>query len=131
MRRATEADIPQILAWGREFHAASPYSALPYSPERVEAAIRQVMQAGIVLVSDKGMAAAQMGEIWFCEGIAAQELFWWGDASLRAGLEDWARENGASLFAMVCLENDKTPVLSRFYRMQGYRPVEHHFLKVL
>jgi hypothetical protein len=131
VRRAVESDIPQLIQWGSEFHAASPYADIPYAPERVEATLRQVMQTGIVLVSETGMAAAMLGPLWFSEGVAAQELFWWGDAGLRDGLEEWARENGASLFAMVCLENEKAPVLCRFYRMQGYRPVEHHFLKVL
>lgn len=128
---ATEDDIPRIVEWGRQFHAASPYRALPYAPESVAAAVRSLMEGGIVLISDKGMAAAMMGPLWFSDGLAAQECFWWGDASLRQGLEDWARSRGCSTFSMICLENEKAPVMARLYRTQGYQPCEHHFMKAL
>lgn len=128
---ATEADLPQIVAWGERFHAASPYSHLPYDGEKVAATVSGLMQTGIVLISETGMAAAVKGPLWFSEGEAAQEVFWWGDASLRQGLEDWARREGCQSFSMICLENAKAPVMARLYRMQGYTPCEHHFMKVL
>lgn len=128
---ATEADIPRILEWGRQFHAMSPYSDMVFAPERVEATIRNLMEIGVVLISDTGMAAAVMAPLWFSEGLAAQEVFWWGDAALRQGLEDWARASGCATFSMICLENEKAPVMARLYRMQGYQACEHHFMKVL
>lgn len=128
---ATEADLPRIVEWGRQFHAISPYAGLPYAPERVAETVRGLMESGVVLISETGMAAAVMAPLWFADGLAAQEVFWWGDASLRQGLEDWARANGCTTFSMICLENEKAPVMARLYRMQGYRPCEHHFVKVL
>lgn len=131
MRKATPDDIPQLLVWGREFHAASPYRERPYSAERVSNVLRHMMEHGVVLISEKGMAGALKAPMWFTEGEVAQELFWWGDASLRQGLEDWAEEQGCVAFTMVCLENDKAPALSRLYRMNGFQMTEHHFMKGL
>lgn len=129
MRKATYEDIPQLIEWGREFHAASPYADREYSPERVENVLKGMINTGIVLISDKGMAGALKAPLWFADGDIAQELFWWGDAELREGLEDWAKSEGVAGFTMVCLENEKAPVLSRLYRMKGYALTEHHFLR--
>lgn len=131
MREATEQDIPQLLVWGRKFHANSPYKDREYNPERVSNVLRHMLEHGVVLISETGMAGALKAPLWFTDGDVAQELFWWGDASLRQGLEDWAKANGCVAFTMVCLENDKAPALSRLYRMNGFQMTEHHFLKVL
>ena len=135
IRRATAGDIPQIVAWGEKFHAASPFAAYPYAPERVAGTVEQLLEVGCVLVSETGMAAAISAECWFAGVKSAQELFWWSEGhdgiELRQALEDWAREQGCQTFAMICLENEKTPVLTRLYRRAGYVPMEHHFTKRL
>jgi len=140
IRPATSDDIPHLVELGGKFHAASPYAHLPYVPERVAATVQHLLGAGHVVVSDvggiKGMSAAMAGPMWFSDVPAAQELFWWSDGSgeaheLRAALEKWAKAQGCALFVMVCLENDKAPVLARLYRRDGYQPVEHHFIRRL
>jgi len=140
IRRATPEDIPALVELGKKFHAASPYAHLPYVPERVASTVAHILEAGCVMVSDvdgvRGMSAAMAGPMWFSDVPAAQELFWWSDGSgeaheLRAALEAWARDQGCALFVMVCLENEKAPVLARLYRRDGYQPVEHHFIRRL
>lgn len=140
IRPATPQDVPALVELGRFFHAASPYAHLPYVPERVATTLQHLMVTGFVVVSEvdgiKGMSAAMAGPMWFSDVPAAQELFWWSDGSgeaheLRAALEDWAKDQGCALFVMVCLENDKAPVLARLYRRDGYQPVEHHFIRRL
>jgi hypothetical protein len=143
IRPATPEDLSAIVSLGAKFHAASPYADIAYDPGKVAETVSGLMETGVVVVCEqggtvKGMAAAMKGEVWFASGsTSAQELFWYAEDcgieshGLRLALEQWAADEGCSGFSMICLENPKMPTLSRLYRMAGYRPIEHHFLKVL
>jgi hypothetical protein len=136
VRLAVEADIPAIVELGRLFHARSSYADKTYSPEKVTATVKAVIETGTVLVSGDpihSMGAAIKGPMWFSEGDAAQELFLWGPDGkmIREALEAWATDQGCDSFSMVCLEDDKAVQMTRLYRMAGYKPVERHFLKAL
>lgn len=136
MRLATESDIPALVELGQRFHAASPYRAMQYEPERVAQTLKAVIGTGTVFVSGEpvhSMGAAIKGPMWFSSGEAAQELFLWGKDGkmIRQALEKWATDQGCESFSMVCLEDDKAVQMTRLYRMAGYVPVERHFLKAL
>lgn len=136
MRKATESDLPALLELGKQFHAASPYSELPYDAERVANVVKSVIETGTVLVSGSpvhSMGAAIKGPMWFSSGVAAQEMFLWGPhgKQIREGLEEWAADEGCVSFSMVSLENEKSAQMARLYRMAGYAPKEHHFVKAL
>ena len=136
IRSATTDDIPALLVLGEQFHLASPYAHLPFDTVRVTNTLNAAMNDGIVVVHGDpvdGMAGAIKGPLWFADGFAAQELFLWGRGGkeLRLALEAWARREGCGTFSMVCLENERFPVISRMYRMAGYHPTEHHFVKSL
>ena len=142
IRPADTGDIPALTALGRRFHAASPVSGLSYDPEKVSGVCEALIGTGGLFVIEqdgavKGMAGAIAAQTWFGSATVGQELFWWADGcgaealELRRALEAWAKEQGCALFSMICLENPKADVLARLYRREGYRPVEHHFLKEL
>jgi len=136
VRRAAKDDIPRLVELGLLFHAKSPYSVMTYDPERVALTLESALESGVVVVHGHpidGMAAAIKGPMWFADAYAAQEVFLWGRGGkeMREALEEWAREQGCETFSMVCLENDRMPTVARMYRMAGYRPTEHHFVKAL
>ena len=142
IRPAASGDIPALIRLGERFWAASPVSGLPYDPEKVSGVCEALIGTGGLFVIEqdgevRGMAGAIAAETWFGSAKVGQELFWWAEScgaealELRRRLEAWAAEQGCALFSMICLENPKADVLARLYRREGYRPVEHHFLKEL
>lgn len=143
IREAVEEDFSQMLVMARQFHAASPFAKYSFDDERFKNTCGALIPGGSVFVAEtngtvNGMAAAVVGSLWFSDDVKiGQELFWWCPdggqeaMALRQALEDWAKDQGTVLFDMVCLENEKTNVMARLYRREGYRPVERHFLKEL
>jgi hypothetical protein len=50
---------------------------------------------------------------------------------MREAIEAWAKAQGCEQFAMICLENERAPLMARVYRRAGYRATEHHFMRAL
>lgn len=142
IREATVDDIPALLVMCRRFHEASPYGERDF----VDADAARTLE-GLLTLGRAAIFVCDEGEICGMMGVAAsptmfdhqleivQETFWWcqgGDAQgLRQAGEEWARDRGAALFSMACLENDRAETMARLYRRSGYAPVERHFIKAL
>ncbi|WP_321832321.1 GNAT family N-acetyltransferase [Thalassovita sp.] len=68
--------------------------------------------------------------------LVAQELAWWVDPGARGrsaramipAYEAWARSQGCNLISVA---GRCDPRLARFYRANGYAPIEDHFMKEL
>lgn len=129
---ATEADLPRILEFAKAFHAYSPWSVYPMDPEATETYARNVMTSGVILISDKGMLGGLVHQVPFAPSVkAGVELFWWGDGHLKKEFEAWCREQGCNAVQFSALADDRSGVMERLFRRDGYRPVETGYLKDL
>jgi GNAT superfamily N-acetyltransferase len=141
MRLATESDMPALLRMGAEFANAAGLSA---TDESMEFTLRALMDSGGLFVTGEpvcGMAAGLLFDQYFNRSVrAAQELFWWVDTDARRsgagrdlldGMEAWARTNGAQSLTMVTLQALDAESIGRFYESNGYKPLEHNYMKVL
>lgn len=132
MRQATIDDLPALIEMGRKFHAAA---NLPFPAKRgaVDAALRQMIEQGVIIMSDRGAIGGMLSRAWINpEWVFAAEFFWWaedgkGRALLRA-FEEWARQSGANEVRMTTL--DHIPARKILDRL-GYACRELSFGKVL
>lgn len=108
IRRATLADVPDVVGFGVKFHeqAQQPF------PYEVEAATRFAQgliagPQGAVFISDTGMIGGVLTPAYCAPNwIMAVELFWWaeqGGLKLLKAFEDWAEEMGANEVRMTSL----------------------------
>lgn len=129
---ATEADLPRILEFAKAFHGYSPWSRYPMDEEATANYARNIMASGVILISDKGMIGGLLHAVPFAPSVvAAVELFWWGDGQLKKDFEAWARERGATAIQFSALADDRSDLMARLFRRDGYRPVETGYLKDL
>lgn len=143
-RRATEADVDDIVAMGLDF-ATSIDAGIPPNETHMEATAKQMIAAenSCLLVCGDGVADAMLGGIIYPSFmnnhyIQAQELFWWVDPNARTGnyaralmegFEQWAREMGAHSVTMIAVEPLRTKAVAALYRRQGFRPLEQGYIK--
>lgn len=129
---ATEADLPRILEFAKAFHGYSPWSRYPMDEAATETYARNIMASGVILISDKGMIGGLLHAVPFAPSVVAGvELFWWGDGQLKKDFEVWARERGANAIQFSALADDRSDIMARLFRRDGYRPVETGYLKDL
>lgn len=139
IRPATLSDIPEMLAMGERFitKAWEP-RGIPYDEESCTELLTGLMGNGILLVAEdgRGMIGVVVHPWHFNKhAITATELFWWCEPGCKAGkalkaeAERLAREAGATTINMACEHHMRSPALERLYRMDGYDPSEHIFIK--
>lgn len=130
MRDATHDDLPRMVEWGHEFFKVSGLVG-PFDPTIFARTLKMLIEHedGILLVSEKGMAAAMVYPSFYSDHLTGQEMFWWGDYRLMKGLEDRARELGAKSFTVASLERLKPGSVERVYLRKGYRPIEHMYVR--
>lgn len=109
IRRATPADIPDLLALGRKMHAESWYAYLPYDDEKIAATLEHAMNGGFLAVYEvdgelAGGMAGVCSEFWFCRELLAHDLALFVAPGRRGGMAAarlvqsfivWARNAGA------------------------------------
>lgn len=129
---ATEADLPRLLEYAKAFHNYSPWARYPMDEEAAVNYARNIMVSGVILISDTGMIGGLLHAVPFAPSVvAAVELFWWGDGKLKKDFEAWARERGATAIQFSALADDRSDLMARLFRRDGYRPVETGYLKDL
>lgn len=79
----------------------------------------------ILIVSETGMIGGMVFPLWVTGEIIAQEMFWWGDASLLARFEARARQMGATAINMMSL----TQRVADHYLARGYTKLETIWVK--
>jgi len=137
-RLATYEDIPLMVPMGRRFHTASGFASYSdFNATDFADAIETLIddECGLVLLSDRGMMGAAIGQLWYDKSITcAEELFWWSEDG--SGLkmlkmaEEWARERGAKAMRMGCIVNDNLPRMDRLYDRLQYGAREAMYMKV-
>lgn len=141
VRDATPDDIPAMLEMGRRFvEKAWSRIGVGYCEESCTALLTGLMENenGVLLIAPDrtGMIGVMVHPWPFNHTIlTATELFWWSEgsygASLRNEAEDRLREKGVPTANMACQHHMRSPALERLYRMNGYTPSEHIFIKAL
>ncbi len=141
LRVATLDDVPQLVAMGRRFLAASHYRhVLAENPAQMGAlATRLITQEdGDVLVLDRGDLVGMLGLLVFAHPLSGcrvtSELFWWvepevrgdGVKLLKAG-ERWAIAQHSEQLHMIA----PTARVGAFYTRLGYEATEIAFVKNL
>lgn len=135
VRTATHADVPQIMEWGRAFHAYSPWARDEFDAEAVRAAVTGLIDGEdrVILIHEHGMLGGLIGPVWTSPHVRmAQEAFWWADKGGKALLdafEEWARQSGAKYVTMLSLPDEKAERMRQLYARAGYAPSESAFLK--
>lgn len=132
IRKATGADVPQLVEWMRRFHEASG-TVVPFDAEYTAHFLRGLVDQGVVLTNGRGMVGGMIAPA-FCNGnwIQAHELFWWaesGGLALLRAFEDWARGEGAAEVRMSSLAS--LPRAGAVLRRKGYAATELSYSKVL
>lgn len=137
IRRATEADLPAIVEFGRDFYAASHWASIAdYDPERTAGTLRSLIerQDTALFISPRGLIGMVLLPLWCGDVLTAQEfIFWAGDgqgAALRRAAEAWADEHGARVVVMGAHEPGDMDRIEKFYRRNGYAPHGRSFRKV-
>jgi GNAT superfamily N-acetyltransferase len=149
IRPARAEDVPVILRMGKAFFDEAPW---PEFAEWDEASTRLTLEMlidgrlpGVLLAAEKdgtviGMAACLLFPLYFNHATsAAQEIFWWIEPEYRRGigaimfdeLEHTARSKGAEIMFAESTAGLRDQAVGRLYRMRGYKPAGHTFMKRL
>lgn len=149
VRVAKLDDLPEIVAMGQEFFAASALSSIAaWDTDCFEATVCSFVNGtvpGTMMVAERdgrvvGMGAFMTFPIYFNYAVKmAQEIFWWVDPSHRFGtggalleeMEEHARRAGARIFMMSALSGLRDAALARLFEQRGYRRLERNFIKDL
>lgn len=139
IRDATEADLPAMLDMGRRFiEAAWSRIDVGYCEESCTDLLNGLMANGILLVPEDltGMIGVVIHPWHFNRAVmTSTELFWWSEggwgAALRKEVERRLREMEIPTVNMACEHHMRSAALERLYRMNGYQPSEHIYIKDL
>lgn len=136
IRPATLADVPRLVAMGRQQIAATYGATIADNPAQVEATVTALVTepSGACFVAEQedvvvgmiGLAATTS----HCSGApTAAEIMWWVEPEARGGglalltrAERWAAETGAAVIQMVAPASH--PRVGRLYAHRGYRALE-------
>lgn len=147
IRRADPADLPSCLDLTARFHAASPISDVaPFDRDGMAVTLKEMLvnpRAGVWLaVQDDlpvGIAGALLYPLYFNPAHeVVQELFWWLNPEARGSgageklfqsVQDWAKDNGASVIFMIALDDGRVDKMDRFYKRAGFHPLERTYMK--
>ena len=136
IRQATSLDTPDLVRMGGRFLRETDYGQLiPFDAVALEAFVAQLLEAGVVLVTERhgaltGMLAAQVFQHPMSGELIGCESAWWVEPEHRGGFdairlltaaERWAQTQGAVRFQMVAPKD--SPVRS-LYERRGYSEVE-------
>jgi hypothetical protein len=135
---AMKGDIPAIVEMGKAFHAMSPHRDMgKYDPIGMANVLSFMIESpsAVVLFNGNGAIGGILAPVYFNPAkIILEESFWWaeeGGRDLLKAFEAWGRANGADFVSMCTLVNEKSAVIGRVMRMNGYRPVETRYIKGL
>lgn len=135
MRESTESDIPDLVAMGRKFHAASNELA-PFDGDAVANFLAGLIahDDGIVFRTGKGMIGGILAPA-YCDPswVMAVEMFWWSEdrrgLDLLRGFEKWAKEKGANEVRTATMTNLERA--SMILEKSGFAPLETSYGKAI
>lgn len=132
-RRATQEDVPEIVRLGADFHAMSPYRAIPYDPEAFAEFAGRLIEHGVIFLSEDGMIGGLLNPLYFNPSVVmGAELFWFarqGGRALREAFEEWAKAGGAQGVQFSGLADDNTDRIRKHFERAGYTAAEQAYFK--
>jgi len=146
VRPATLDDVPALIPMGARFYEASRFGDLvEFDDGSFSLTARHLIEnaQGILLVAEDdgaraGMAAGLVFPFYFnVSAICAQELFWWAERNVRAGvgtalldgLEATARHLGARVMIASAVSGLRDQAVAALYARRGYRAADNSFIK--
>lgn len=113
IRLATPEDIPTLVRMGERFHAAVYAKFMPFNADKIAYTVAHLLDqpgGAVFVASVYDVLVGTIGMWAFEHPISgekvASEVFWWSEDG-RSGLrlyhhgEQWAREQGATMFQMT------------------------------
>lgn len=111
IRLATDADIPALLALGRQMHAEGVFNHFELDEDKVEIVFRHCIEKAFFAVSESaegidGMFAGHIAELWWTRRRCASDAVFFVRPNRRGGIAAvrliqrfvaWAREQGADV----------------------------------
>lgn len=135
VRQALPEDLPAVVAYGAEFHAASVHRGFPLDIGAFAGFAARLIDDGGVFLSDTGFIGGALVPLYFSPAVLiAAELFWFTKAegaALREAFEGWARSRGAAVVQFSSMADERERAVARVLRCAGYAPAETSYLKVL
>ena len=134
--RATADDLDRIVEFGRQFHAYSPWSAVPYDADATREFVGRIIDGlGAVFITENGMVGGILSPLFFNPAVlVGVEMFWWAPKdgrALREAFEQWATEAGATAVQFSALADDNLERVDRIYSRAGFRRAETAYVKGL
>lgn len=146
IRKAVESDIPVCVEMTRDFCKINGYQDhIPFDEETVKEWMAVGIQQGMlsVAVKDNEVVGFVLGvispSIVNKDILVGCELAWWMQPKHRGGrlgiqllkhIEVSAKENGAKIWSMMCLEALEPDKVERMYMKLGYKKSERTSIKV-
>jgi GNAT superfamily N-acetyltransferase len=142
VRRATEADVPQLVEMGLRFLQTVPsYQWIVPNAEVLAQTTRALLSQAdrvVFVLEVYGVPVGMTGMVCFLHPVTGvktvSELCWWVEPgyrgrglSLLRAAELWAREQGAEAMLMIA----PSPDVEAIYKRIGYTYVETTYLKRL
>jgi N-acetylglutamate synthase-like GNAT family acetyltransferase len=137
IRRATIADVPDLLALGRKMHAESWYSYLPFDDEKIANVMELMLADGFVCVYEvdgvlSGGMVGCLSQFWFCRETMAHDLALFIDPGRRGGIAAarlvqafmvWARNAGAQEVSLAVSTGVMIRETGELFEAMGLRHV--------
>lgn len=141
IRQAILSDVPSLVELGKRFNAETSYKHVEYSPERVEATCKLLIDKGFVAVAEKDgeIVGVMMGDVltpWYTNDRMGFDYCLYIYPEHRNGLiavrlvkqfENWCISMGAKQIRPAI--GTGIPNGSRLYKALGYKSVGEQFLK--
>ena len=105
IRRATVADLPDLMEMALDMHRTTDFSAFTLHRGKLEQFLRKTLEEDFMLIAPgKGMFAGEVGEQWFSEDLCAWDKILYVYPKYRGQMlgvrflrmfEAWAKDQGA------------------------------------
>lgn len=133
IRKATHDDVSMVVDMGSAFHDYSTWRSVPFDRDATSAFVSNLIENGVVFVSDTGMIGGLMNPLYFNPSFSvACELFWWaksGGRKLMKAFEEWAEENEAKGIQFSSLGDEQSERMAVLFDRAGYSKVETGWFK--
>jgi GNAT superfamily N-acetyltransferase len=146
VRKATEADIPGIVAMAEKFYATTSFAAwAPFNSNTIENLASALTRDHVVLVAESddklvGMVGLFVAPFIFNRDVnAACEVVWWVEPNaqghgigkaLLAAIEPACRTRGCKSIQMIHLASSP-PQAAAIYERAGFRHTETSYMKIV
>jgi len=136
-------DIPALLDMGERFvEKAWTRVSVPFDRETCNDLLRSLIDLDNGILLTDADLTAMFGALvhpWHFNRhvLTGTELFWWREPGSKSAMamkaegERLAKALGAKTFNMANQHHMRSPALERLYRMHGYEPSEHIYIKGL